>query len=694
MIYAIGPRLSERAVVLAPNGRDASVAAMILGEVGFTVKSVTDLGDLCREVSHEAGFAIIADEAIRGADLRPLVAILETQPPWSDFPIILLTQRGGGPERNPVAARLAEALGNVTFLERPFHPTTLASVARTAVRGRRRQYDARLRLEELVEGEQRLQTALTAGRLGSWSLETAGMELRASDATRAHFGRPETDEFTFADMMASVHPDDLAQTQLALETALHAGGDFLSTFRNIWPDGSVHWIEMRARGVAGSGSGPSDRRRVRQLVGVSADISRRKAADLERDKLLSDLANQSSALSRLTATLEQRVRERTRDLMREIAAREKAQEQLLQSQKMESIGQLTGGVAHDFNNLLMAIMGNLDLLRKRCVDDQRSLRLIDGAMRGAHRGASLTKRMLAFARQQELTTTPTNLGDLIAGMRDLLDRSLGPYIILNIDTRADLPPVEVDANQVELAILNLTINARDAMPQGGTITISIRHDATAVSDAADTGFVKVDITDTGTGMSEETLKKAIEPFFSTKPVGKGTGLGLSMVHGLAVQLGGALELRSRLGEGTTASLSLPVAKHGKPEELAIMAAVEETRVARILVVDDDALIAMSTVDMLEDLGHEVIEANSGKHALELLETSGPVDLMMTDYAMPGMTGAELAEIVHKTYPGLPILLATGYADLPSGQKSDLPRISKPYLQEQLRVEIGRLLERH
>ncbi len=683
-------RLSERAIVLAPNGRDSRIADMILSESGFTTKSVEDVEGLCAAIGEGAGFAIIADEAIRTINLRPLILLLGAQPPWSDFPIILLTQRGGGPERNPAAARIAEALGNVTFLERPFHPTTLVSVARTAVRGRRRQYEARLRLEELVEGEQRLQTALTAGRLGSWSLDIVSGELRSSDATRAHFGRAPHETLSFDDLKAAVHADDLPRVQASLDLLVNGGQDSQLSYRILWPDGSEHWVELRARGVikpVRAGESVVGSRVVSQIVGVSSDITNRKTADLERDKLLSDLANQSSALSRLTATLEQRVRERTRDLTREIAAREKAQEQLLQSQKMESIGQLTGGVAHDFNNLLMAIMGNLDLLKKRLSSDTRAMRLIDGAMRGAHRGASLTKRMLAFARQQDLNTTATDLGELINGMRDLLDRSLGPYITLTINVRPNLSPAEVDANQVELAILNLTINARDAMVDRGAITITIDRDPDENGD----GFLAVSIADTGSGMSEETLKRAIEPFFSTKPVGKGTGLGLSMVHGLAVQLGGSLKLKSAIGQGTTATLRLPVAKRYAIQEETSVAEIIKDRVAKILVVDDDALIAMSTVDMLEDLGHKVLEANSGKHALELLESDGPIDLMMTDYAMPGMTGAELAEIVHRTYPHMPILLATGYADLPSGQKSDLPRISKPYLQEQLRVEIGRLL---
>jgi signal transduction histidine kinase len=547
-----GP-LSERAIILAPNGRDAEIAALILKEAGCPADIRGDLRALCEEIVTGAGLAIIADEAVRNANLKPLADFLGQQPSWSDFPIILLTRRGGGPERNPAAARLAEALGNVTFLERPFHPTTLASVVRTALRGRRRQYEARSRLEEL--------------------------------------------------------------------------------------------------------------------------------------------AAERAALSELTATLEERVHERTAKLMAEVAAREKAQDQLQQSQKMESIGQLTGGVAHDFNNLLMAMMANLDLLRKRLPDDLRSQRLIEGALRGAQRGAALTRRMLAFARQQELKTESADLASLLTGMRELLDRTLGPQIELVLRTPEGLPSAQVDAHQVELAILNLAINARDAMPDGGKIDISVDQARPPGDQSLCGGYVRVRVSDTGSGMDAETLKRAVEPFFSTKPVGKGTGLGLSTVHGLAVQLGGRLELASSVGEGTTATLWLPIGSQPAPTEAEFEPQVASGRSATILVVDDDALIADSTVDMLEDLGHTVIEANSAKRALEILDQGQPVDLIMTDQAMPGMTGTELAEIVQQKRPDLPVLLATGYADLPTGQEPNLPRLSKPYLQSQLQEQVDRLLTR-
>jgi len=397
-------------------------------------------------------------------------------------------------------------------------------------------------------------------------------------------------------------------------------------------------------------------------------------------------------LSELTATLENRIEERTQELVTEVAAREAAQAQLLQSQKVESLGHLTGGVAHDFNNLLMAVMGNLDLLRKRHKSDERSVRLLDAALEGAKRGTILTQRMLAFARQQELQTVAVDLGDMLNGMRTLIDRAIPSEIGVKFDVQPGLPRVQADLNQLELAVLNLCINARDAMPEGGNITISARP---GTSEAASSPFVKLSVADTGVGMDEDTLKKAIDPFFSTKPTGKGTGLGLSSVHGLATQLGGKFDLQSQAGKGTIATLWLPKAKDAELSAVADgvvdKAAVGLNRPATILVVDDDALIAMSTVDMLEDLGHAVIEAHSGRQALEIIETGRSLDLLMTDHAMPGMTGLQLAEIVRRKRPTLPILLATGYAEVPEGTSIRLPRLSKPYQQAQLNEQITRLL---
>jgi signal transduction histidine kinase/CheY-like chemotaxis protein len=446
-------------------------------------------------------------------------------------------------------------------------------------------------------------------------------------------------------------------------------------------------VHTRARVVRGPDGS------IRTLVGVCSDITARKTADIERDKLLAQLAAERTALAELTATLEQRVEERSAELMKEVSAREKAQEQLRQAQKMETIGQLTGGVAHDFNNLLMAVMGNLDLLRKRMPDDPRLHRLVDGALQGAERGASLTQRLLAFARQQDLHAVSVDLRTLIEGMTDLLDRSLGPRVVLRLDIPGGLPPARIDANQLELAILNLAINARDAMPDGGSIDIRVAEYRAKKSDAAlqPGRYLKLSVVDTGTGMTPETLKRAVEPFFSSKPLGKGTGLGLSMVHGLAVQLGGALQLTSTVGKGTSATLVLPVAAAAPEVENAAASAPKAKRSAVILFVDDDPLIAMSTAEMLEDLGHHVIGVNSGSHALEILRSEQPLDLMMTDHMMPGMTGLELVAASRGVRPALPVLLATGYAELPEGAQIDLPRLAKPYHQDQLRERLDQLL---
>jgi signal transduction histidine kinase/CheY-like chemotaxis protein len=495
--------------------------------------------------------------------------------------------------------------------------------------------------------------------------------------------------FGYEQLLSSIHPEDLARMRAAVDQTLRTGKDYEIEYRNVWPDGTIHWIDARARALRTAAGA------VNQLIGVSSDITERKTSELERERLLRELAAERAALSELTATLEERVNDRTAELTTEAAAREKAQDQLLQSQKMEAIGQLTGGVAHDFNNLLMAVIANLDLLRKRSQNDARAQRLIEGALRGAERGTTLTQRMLAFARQQELKASSADLPSLLDGLRDLLDRTLGPQIELTLDVPEGLPPAQVDPNQIELAILNLAINARDAMPNGGKIHISVRRAGSASGhDNSSKDFVLLSVSDTGSGMDEETLKKAIEPFFSTKPVGKGTGLGLSMVDGLVVQLGGRLQLTSQVGKGTTATLWLPVAS--KPASVRAMpnsSKVTPVRVATILVVDDDPLIANSTVNMLEDLGHTVIEANSARQALEILDQGQAVDLMMTDQAMPGMTGIELAETVMRKRPDLPILLATGYADLSAGHSLKIPRLSKPYLQAQLQEHVDRLLSR-
>ena len=381
-------------------------------------------------------------------------------------------------------------------------------------------------------------------------------------------------------------------------------------------------------------------------------------------------------------------------ITRDITERRKAQialertrEALQHSQKIEAIGKLTGGVAHDFNNLLTVVLGSLDLLRRYLPnDDPRITRLLDNAFQGAQRGATLTQRMLAFARRQELDLQSVDLQALVRGMKDLLQRSLGPQVGIETRFPLALDNVRADSNQIETALLNLAVNARDAMPGGGSLIITARNETTVGDSVLPAGrYVRLALTDSGEGMDEATLARATEPFFTTKGVGKGTGLGLSMVHGMVEQHGGQFVLQSRLGEGTTAELWLPVAEgDASAADSAVAARPAQTlRPLTVLAVDDDALVLANTRAMLEDLGHVVLAALSGRQALEQLEHADKVDLVITDHAMPHMTGAELATTIAARWPGVPIILATGYAELPSGLDPAPPRLSKPYRQEAL-----------
>lgn len=788
------PPQPERIVILAPLGRDATVAQSILAEAGIDGEICLDLRRLTQAIAAGAGAALVTEEAIRHGDLQALAAWIDGQPPWSDFPFVLLTVRGGGTERNPAAQRLAGLLGNVTFLERPFHPMTLISTVATALRGRRRQYEARARLEEVREGEERLRLALQAGRLGSWELDLDTMTLTSSERCKANFGMAAQATLSYAEMLEMVHPADRAHIRQAMDHALSTGAAHVVEARVVWPDGTTHWVEISARVVLGRDG------RGHRMVGVSLDITDRKLADAERD--------------RLNQLLEQRVAERTTDVERlslerqrlasmvevspdfigvtaldgsllylnragrrmvgltdtasvtdttihdyllpqdrarfdaeimPVAARKgrwagefqfrhrvddyaivvhldfflirdpvsgepvnfatvtrdlreakRVEEQLRQSQKMEAIGQLTGGVAHDFNNLLMAVVGNLDLLRRHMPESPKLLRFIDGAMQGAQRGAALTQRLLAFARRQDLQPQSVDVVELVQGMKDLLTRSIGPMIELRLEAAQEIPPAQVDPNQLELALLNLAVNARDAMPGGGTLTLSLdksEHGRSPDERMAPGTYVVLRVSDTGAGMDDATLSRATEPFFSTKGIGKGTGLGLAMVHGLAVQSNGAFHLRSKVGKGTTAEIWLPVSTIPVHQTEPQPEATAETGPATILVVDDDALIAMSTTAMLEDLGHAAVEASSGEKALKILSSGMQVDLVLTDYAMPGMTGADLALLIRKSHPRLPVLLATGYADLPDGLSIDVPRLTKPFTQRQLAAQVAKLLHR-
>jgi signal transduction histidine kinase len=429
---------------------------------------------------------------------------------------------------------------------------------------------------------------------------------------------------------------------------------------------------------------------LRAKVKVFVDLYR-KTRQLERFNAELELrvAERTAELQRFNEQLELRIEERTRE-------RETAIAQLFEAQKLDTIGQLTGGVAHDFNNLLMAVLGSLSLLEKRLPEDPRSHRLLQNAMQGAQRGAALTQRLLAFSRRQELKPEAVDVPGLVGGMKELLERALGHEVQLHTSFQSGLPAALVDANQLELALLNVALNARDAMPNGGTLMISAALMSARDGEAPDAlltsgDYVLITLADDGVGMDEMTLAKATEPFFTTKGPGKGTGLGLSMVHGLAAQSGGVLRIESKPNAGTVLELWLPKAQ--TPAVAAAAAAPKkipepQLGACRILIVDDDQLVMTGISAMIEDLGHTAIEAHSGAEALAKLASDLNVDVVITDHAMPAMTGLQLAKNIQESYSGIPIILATGYAELPIDPASlGMIRLAKPCNQYDIAMAI-------
>jgi signal transduction histidine kinase len=556
-------------LILAPRGRDAIVAAGILREAGLTADICSDLLGFQREVELGAGLAVVTDEAIRHADMRILARWIATQPSWSDFPFILLTDQGGGLERNPAASRQMEMLGNVTFLERPFHPTTLVSVINTALRGRRRQYEARARLEALHESE-----------------------------THAR----------------------LAETKLR----------------------------------------------------------------------------------RLNETLEARVEERTaelgaanRQLISQIAERERVESTLRQMQRLEAVGQLTSGVAHDFNNLLTVVLGNLGFIEREIRGEAKLQQRLAHMRLAAERGAKLTAQLLAFSRRQRLEPKPIDLNDSLSSMRDLLQSTLGGSIEINTNFRPGLWPAYADPTQIELVVLNLLINARDAMRVGGSVTLETGNatlgDPERPEEPAAGEYVVVSVTDTGSGMTPDVLAKAFEPFFTTKEVGKGSGLGLSQVLGFAKQSGGGMCIETQVGVGTSVRVYLPrAARHGFAGAVAEQVGSGEPprKGATVLLVDDDGAVREVTASILREIGYVVLEVGSGGAALELLDAQTHIDLALLDYAMPGMNGMDVASQLNAKLPALPILFVTGYADKTAlGDLGDARIIKKPFIGNELAEKV-------
>jgi PAS domain S-box-containing protein len=662
----------ERALILAPTGRDSDIAAGVLAEARVESVACESVDLLIAGLGRGAGFVLVTEEALLSSDLRALSAWIKAQPEWSDMPFVLLTHRGGGLERNPDAGRFLDTLGNVTFLERPFHPTTLVSLAQSALRGRRRQYDARGRLEELQESEDHFRHTVELNPQVAWTATPDGRVDQMAPRWLEWTGRTGIG----SDVKSAIYPDDIGPSMAAWAHSIATGTPYNVETRVRMKDGGYRWMHSRAmprRDKAGN---------IIKWYGTTEDIHDRKAIE-------EDLRQSRADLQRANETLEARVEERTRE-------HESALAKLHEAQKLETLGQLTGGVAHDFNNLLTPVIGNLDLLRRRLPEGDKSHRLIDGALQAASRAGTLVQRLLAFARRQDLQPRAVEIGGLLDGMTDLLQRSIGPTVKVQFDSEPGLPPARVDPNQLELAILNLAINARDAMPSGGTLWIEARPERVDAAGRLQPGdYVGITVRDTGSGMSPETLTRAIEPFFSTKGVGQGTGLGLSMVHGLAAQLGGTLDIKSKLGKGTAATIWLPVSK-----ETPVAAGGEEAAVtvarqaATIMLVDDEDLVRTGTADMLSDLGYEVVQASSGAEALRMLRSGVEVELMITDFLMPGMNGVALIEHATALARDMKVLLVTGYSTIAEGPGAHIPRLGKPYRQAELSRRVADLLSQH
>ena len=826
--------IAESAVILAPHGRDAAVAEAMLREAGLEAASFADIPSFVRALRGGAGFAIVTEEALRGADLRDLAGFLADQEEWSDFPFIVLTARGGGLERNPGAVRLLETLGNVTFLERPFHPTTLISLARAARRARLRQYEARTRLEDIRAGQERLRVALTAGGLGAWTMELKTNTLRASPECKAHYGRRANEPFDYDRLIATIHPDDRDLMRTAAEHSLATGAHYDVEYRTLWPDGSLHWVQVNGRLEY------NERGRIERMVGVSQDITSRRRTDghqaalialadglrqmtdpaemsflaaeilgttlgvsragygiidpmaetitIERDwnspgtdslagvlnfrdygsyiedlkrgdlvaiadarddprtartaaaleaiharamlnmplvdhnnfvallylndkeprdwnaedlAFVRDVADRTqaaierrqaeNALAALAESLERQVEERTRES-------EAAQEQLRQAQKMEAVGQLTGGLAHDFNNLLTGISGGLELIEMRIKQGRTAEidKYVEMARSATKRAAALTHRLLAFSRRQTLDPKPTDINRLIANMEEFLRRSVGPQIEVEVVGAGGLWTTLIDPNQLENALLNLCINARDAMPDGGRITIETANKwldpvSARERDLPPGQYISLCVTDTGTGMSAETIERAFDPFYTTKPLGEGTGLGLSMIYGFVRQSGGQVRIYSELGEGTTMCLYFPRvhSKEDAEQEAIHRAPLAPSVVGEtVLVVDDEPAIRALIADALADLGYNAIEAGDGASGLALLQAQPAIQLLVTDVGLPrGMNGRQLADAARVERPDLKVLFITGYAEnavIGNGQlERGMHVLTKPFAMDAL-----------
>jgi PAS domain S-box-containing protein len=546
-----------------------------------------------------------------------------------------------------------------------------------------------------TESDELLELAQEAGRVGvyQWHVQT-GM-LRLSPQFIAIYGLTESSSLTYDKWLECIFREDRPRYLNVIDTAFATRQrEAEIEFRIIrQTDGEMRWIEARRIIIYDEEGRPA------RVVGVSADVTERKRAIVQ--------------LRNFTETLEEAVRERTQKLETEYEARKKTEELLRQAQKMEAVGQLTGGVAHDFNNLLTIIQGGLEMIGRqvaalgKVADFSRIVRGKDMAQEGVRRAARLTERLLAFARQQPLEPTTVNVNRLVADVCELLRRTVGEAIAVETVLAGGIWATQVDANQLENAVLNLALNARDAMPDGGKLTFETANchlDDAYVGGLAEPvnpgQYVMISISDTGMGMDRATLERAFEPFFTTKGIGKGTGLGLSQVYGFVRQSAGHVAIYSEVGEGATVKVYLP--RHHGEEEAEVRhrsaGSNQSLGAETILVVEDDETLRLYTVELLSDLGYSVLAAANGPAALEMIGQNQHIDLLFTDVVMPGgMNGRQLADEAAKLRPGLKVLFTTGYtvnAIVHHGRLDPgVELISKPFTYESLGSKIRSLLDR-
>jgi len=671
-------------LVLAPRGRDGPAVAEGLGRAGLAARVCRDVGELLEELQRGADAAVIAEEALFAASAEALGGWVSSQPPWSDMPFVLLTSHD--PRLAPARERLLEALGNVSLLERPVQALTLTSAVRAAVRARRRQYEVRAHLEErdrtaaelgglvasrtreleaanralqaesaLRESEDRLRLATEAAEVGFWDVDLLGDRLTWPARVKEMFGISAEVPVSMRDFYHGLHPEDRDATAAAFAAACdpRQRAVYDAEYRTVGKeDGVVRWVAAKGRAVFDASG------RAVRVVGTAIDITARKTAEAA-------LARSEAELRSLNEALEARVRE-------EVAAREEAQARAAQSQRMEALGQLAGGVAHDFNNVLQAVAGGARLIEARNTDAERVRRLARMIAEAARRGASVTRRLLAFSRRADLRAEAVDVATLFEDMREILSHTLGAGIEVRVQLPSPLPPLLADKGQLETVLVNLAANARDAMRGAGAITLSgiveevpRRAGGQIRSATLKPGtYLRLSVSDTGAGMDAATLARAAEPFFTTKPLGKGTGLGLAMARGFAEQSGGSLGIESSPGRGTTIRLWLPATAGealSRPGTLAMRELRQGAGRARVLLVDDEALVREITTEGLEAAGCAVLGVGSAAEAIEFLESGQPVDLLITDLSMPGMDGIALIREAQRRRPGLRALLLTGFA---------------------------------